>query len=45
MQGFFEDAEKTNFDGINVKSSMTTNKDHGRIEVGKYYLVEDIDWL
>lgn len=42
---FFEDAEKTNFDGLKVKSSMTTDKDHGRIEVRKYFLVENVDWL
>lgn len=42
---FFEDAEKTNFDGLKVKSSMTSDKGHGRIEVRRYYLVEDIDWL
>lgn len=45
IKDFFEDAEKTNFDGLDVKSSMTTNKDHGRIEIRKYYLVENIDWL
>jgi len=42
---FFEDAEKTNFHELKVKSSITSDKDHGRIEVRKYYLVEDIDWL
>lgn len=42
---FFEDAEKTNFDEIKVKSSITSDKGHGRNEVRKYYLVEDIDWL
>lgn len=42
---FFEDAEKTNFDGLKVKSCMTTDKDHGRIEVRKYFLVENVDWL
>ncbi|SHI01519.1 ISAs1 family transposase [Clostridium grantii] len=42
---FFEDAEKTNFDGFKVKSSITSDKGHGRIEVRKYYLVEDIEWL
>ncbi|MCB2291888.1 ISAs1 family transposase [Clostridium sp. CS001] len=45
VRDFFEDAEKTNFDGVNVKSCMTTDKDHGRIETRKYFLVEDIDWL
>jgi len=42
---FFEDAEKTKFDGVNVKSCSTSDKGHGRIETRKYYLVEDIDWL
>lgn len=42
---FFEDAEKTNFDGLKVKSCMTADKDHGRIEVRKYFLVENVDWL
>lgn len=42
---FFEDAEKTKFDGFKVKSCTTTDKGHGRIETRKYYLVEDIDWL
>lgn len=42
---FFEDAEKTNFSGVKVKSSTTTDKGHGRIETRKYYLVEDIAWL
>jgi predicted transposase YbfD/YdcC len=42
---FFEDAEKTGFDGLKIKSCMTTDKDHGRIETRKYFLVEDIDWL
>ena len=42
---FFEDAEKTKFDEINVKSCTTTDKGHGRIETRKYYLVNDINWL
>ncbi|MBV7276526.1 ISAs1 family transposase [Clostridium sp. PL3] len=42
---FFEDAEKTNFDGLKVKSCITKDKDHGRIEVRKYFLVENVDWL
>lgn len=42
---FFEDAEKTNFDELRVKSCMTTDKDHGRIEVRKYFLVKNVDWL
>lgn len=42
---FFHSAEETNFEEINVKSSTTSDKGHGRIEVRKYYLVEDIEWL
>lgn len=38
-------AEKTNFEGLKVKSSTISDKGHGGIEVRKYYLVEDIDWL
>lgn len=34
---FFEDAEKTKFDEINVKSCSTTDKVHGRIET-RYFI-------
>jgi predicted transposase YbfD/YdcC len=45
VMDFFEDAEKTDFKELKVKSCITTDKDHGRIETRKYFLVEDIDWL
>lgn len=45
VEDFFEDAEKTNFDGLDIKSCVTRDKDHGRLEVRKYFLVENIDWL
>lgn len=42
---FFEDAEKTDFNGLNVKSTITKEKGHGRIETRKYFLINDIEWL
>lgn len=45
MVDFFEDAERTNFEGLKVKSCVTTDKDHGCIEIRKYFLVENVDWL
>lgn len=45
VEDFFNDAEETNFEGIKVKSNITSDKGNGRIEVRKYYLIEDIDWL
>lgn len=37
--------EKTNFDGLKIKSRTTSDKGDSRIEVRKYYLVEDINCL
>jgi predicted transposase YbfD/YdcC len=42
---FFEDAEKDNFNNVDHKFHRTFDKGHGRNEIRKYYLVEDITWL
>ncbi len=42
---FFEDALKSNFKDIPHKFHETTDGDHGRIEIRRYWTVSDIDWL
>jgi predicted transposase YbfD/YdcC len=42
---YFDDVEKSQFKDIDYKYHKTIDKDHGRNEVRKYYLVENIDWL
>lgn len=42
---FFEDAEKNSFKDIEYKYHVTRDKGHGRNEIRKYYLAEDINWL
>jgi predicted transposase YbfD/YdcC len=42
---FFEDARAHGFGPIPCRSCRSVEKDHGRIEVRKYWLVEQIDWL
>ncbi len=42
---FFEDATQHGFAGIRSRCDETTEKDHGRIEKRRYWLVSEIDWL
>jgi predicted transposase YbfD/YdcC len=42
---FFEDATLGGFAGIRVRCDERTEKDHGRIETRRYWLVKEIDWL
>jgi predicted transposase YbfD/YdcC len=42
---FFEDARAHGFGPIPYRHHRTVEKDHGRIEVREYWLVEHIDWL
>jgi predicted transposase YbfD/YdcC len=42
---FFDDAEKTEFKEIEYTSTSTTDNGHGRNEIRKYYMVENIEWL
>jgi predicted transposase YbfD/YdcC len=42
---FFEDAREHGFDPYPVRYSRSLEKDHGRIETRKYWLVEGIEWL
>lgn len=45
VEDFFEDAEKSSFRDVQCKYHVTRDKGHGRNEIRKYYLVEDINWL
>lgn len=42
---FFEDALSRNFKEIAHGYLETVDGDHGRVEIRRYYTVEDIDWL
>jgi predicted transposase YbfD/YdcC len=42
---FFETAKKENFSGISHEYEETTDKEHGRIEVRKYWQVSEVAWL
>lgn len=42
---FFEDAREHGFGTIPFRYHQTVEKDHGRIETRRYWLVEEIDWL
>jgi predicted transposase YbfD/YdcC len=42
---FFADATPGGFAGIPARYHETTEKDHGRIEQRRYWLVEEIGWL
>lgn len=42
---FFEDALECQFKGINHDSYETTDGDHGRVEVRRYFTVSDLDGL
>lgn len=45
VEYFFEEESKNNFKDIDYSFFKTTNKDHGRIETRKYYLIKDLNWL
>jgi predicted transposase YbfD/YdcC len=45
VQLFFEDAQEHGFGTIPFRYHQTVEKDHGRIETRRYWLVEQIDWL
>ena len=42
---FFEDARQREFAGVAHQYTETLEKDHGRIEKRRYWLVDAIDWL
>jgi predicted transposase YbfD/YdcC len=42
---FFEDARARDFVGVAHQYLETVEKDHGRIEKRRYWLVEEVDWL
>lgn len=42
---FLEDAKLSNFKDITHSYHETTDGDHGRIEIRRYWVVSDIDWL
>jgi predicted transposase YbfD/YdcC len=42
---FFADARQRGFAGVAHQYTETVEKDHGRIEKRRYWLVEEIDWL
>lgn len=42
---FFDDARQRGFAGIAHQATETVEKDHGRIEKRRYWLVEAVDWL
>jgi predicted transposase YbfD/YdcC len=42
---FFEDATEGGFAGIRARCDERSEKDHGRIEQRRYWLVKEIDWL
>ncbi len=45
VKNFFEKAKTNKFKNINVNKFETFDKNHGRIEIRRYYTVSDIDWL
>lgn len=42
---FFQDYLKNNISGFNIDTSETIEKDHGRLEIRRYWTTSDIDWL
>ena len=42
---FFQTEKANNFDEFKCDSHETTDGEHGRIEVRRYYVTEEIDWL
>jgi len=42
---FFEDAKESDFKDIRHSFYETTDGDHGRIEIRRYWTVSDIDWI
>lgn len=42
---FFQDYLKNNLSGFNIDTSETIEKDHGRLEIRRYWTTSDIDWL
>lgn len=45
VRQFFADATEDGFAGIRSRWHETVEKDHGRIEKRRYWVVEKIDWL
>jgi predicted transposase YbfD/YdcC len=42
---FFQNYLKNNISGFNIDTSETIEKDHGRLEIRRYWTTSDIDWL
>lgn len=45
VSGYFEDALKEKFAGVDHECYKTVEKGHGRIEKRNYYLLTDLSWL
>jgi predicted transposase YbfD/YdcC len=45
VEVFFQDYLKNNLSGFNIDTSETIEKDHGRLEIRRYWTTSDIDWL
>ncbi len=45
IKHFFEDALQKEFDGVESRMVETIDGDHGRVEIRRYYTVNEIDWL
>ncbi len=42
---FFEDSFEKQFHGLKVNYHKTTDGEHGRVEIRRYWTTSDIDWL
>lgn len=45
VEDYFQEAQRKQFFGINYDYFEETNKDHGRIEIRKYWTISDLHWL
>jgi len=45
IKSYFEDAVVCGFENISYDSYEEMNKNHGREEMRRYYVISDIDWL
>lgn len=45
VEYFFQEECKNQFKDVEHSFFKTTNKDHGRIEIRKHYLIKDLNWL
>lgn len=45
VKDFMEISIETGFEDVEHETTHSLEKDHGRIETRKYYLINDLDWL